>query len=152
MKIGYICGIMILTVFFIVGCTQEVQTGRIVTCKHCGKVIENSVSVIKVPTSKAKQYRVIRETAYCDKCGNEQVAYMVKVACKKCRKVYQTYTRYAARRTEPHDQTNSEGYCSDGCRKMAKVDDAIDRVSEKTGDILGRIGRGISDGIRRHTR
>lgn len=42
MKTGLVVA-MLVGVVFLAGCSQEVQTGRIVTCKHCGKEIQNSV-------------------------------------------------------------------------------------------------------------
>jgi hypothetical protein len=30
------------------------------------------------------------------------------------------------------------------------MDETIDKVSEKTGDVLGRIGKGILEGARKH--
>lgn len=105
-----------------------------------------------MPTWKADQYRVSRESSYCDKCGNEKVAYKVSVRCKQCGKVYRSQTEYALRKTEPRDRTTTDGYCSEKCQRVAKVDNTIDKVSEKTGDVIGRIGKGLFEGARRHAR
>ena len=152
LKTVYLTTVLALLVTFLVGCSQEVQTGRIITCKRCSKEISNTVNVIKVPTWKAKEYRVSRESTYCDKCGSEKVAYEVKTRCEQCGKTYRTRTEYAMRRTNPRDKSRTDGFCTTSCQRVRKVDRTIDKVSEKTGDVLGRIGKGLFDGARRHTR
>lgn len=143
---------LLLGVIFLGGCAQEVQTGRIVTCKQCGVQIENSVSVIKVPIWKANDYQVSRLTSYCQKCGDEQVSFKIDIRCQRCGNTYSSRTENADRRTEPHDRSTTEGFCSTVCERGAKVDNAIDNVSRKTGDVMGRIGRGIFDGARKYGR
>lgn len=144
--------IALVSILLFTGCSQEVQTGSIVWCKKCGKEIHNTVAVIKVPVSKADQYRVTREYSYCEDCGNEKVPYEISRRCKQCGKTYSSRTGFAARRTEPKGRSETIGYCSESCRRTAKVDETIDKISEKTGDVLGRVGKGIFEGVKKHTR
>ena len=152
MKQGNMWFPVLLGVLLTAGCSQEVQTGRIVMCKECGKETENTVSVVSVPVWKADQYEVKREGGYCLGCGSEKVAYRIRRRCEQCGKIYHSQTAHAERRKEQRNRTVTDGYCCERCRRLARIDSAIDKASEKTGDVLGRIGRGIADGIMRHTR
>jgi hypothetical protein len=143
-----ICGLACL----LFGCSQEVQTGRIVKCKQCGKVMENSISVIKVPTRAAKKYRVSYQSSLCQSCGDERVSYNVSRQCEYCGKVYSTETEYATRRANRRDRTTTEGYCNSTCQRKKEAYNAVDNASEKVGDGIGRISRGIADGILKHMR
>jgi len=141
----------LICICFLNGCSQEVQTGQITSCKHCGMEISNTVNIIKVPFWKVDEYQVTRSLSYCDKCGSELVTYQIKLQCQYCGEIWQTFARDAMRRYEPCDTVKTLGYCSTRCENWAKVDGTIDKVSEKTGDVLGRISKGLYDGIKKHT-
>ena len=175
---------MIVCALLAVGCSQQVQTGEIKSCKHCKKDVSNTISVISVPTWKAKEYSVKRSETYCQSCGDEQVAYKLSTKCSKCMQAYKTEQMFAQRKTEPRDKTETKeccqkciylvrcercankyvnlsiasyewktaGFCSDKCRIGARVDSAIDKSSEKVGDILGRTAKGLLDGIKKHAK
>lgn len=143
--------IFLLITFFIFynGCCK-VETGRITTCKICGKELSNTVRVISVPFWEKNKYHVHMLRAYCDVCGNEQVPYTVSIFCKQCGKKYNSYTEYTARKFEQSDKRITEGYCSSSCEKWGKFDKGVDKTSEKVGDFIGRVGKGIADGISKH--
>lgn len=130
---------------------RDVHSGEIVTCKHCNTEISNTVTVLKVPFWDTDQYGVKSTQAYCDQCGNEMVHYALNTRCQRCGRVYESQQESAPRKTEPRDQTIAEGFCSTECAQAAHIDQTIDNVSRKTGDVIGRIGRGLVDGIRQHT-
>jgi DNA-directed RNA polymerase subunit M/transcription elongation factor TFIIS len=145
------CLALYLCIGVISGCSQEVQTGRVVSCKKCGKEISKSVSVITVPRSQAKNYRVVYEKDYCATCGNEMVPHQVKLECAKCGKVYSVKTELAARRLEKGDTMSTEGFCSDKCQKRAALDEKIHDSAERVGDVGGNIGKSLLEGIKKHT-
>lgn len=153
MKRGLIFSVVFFVMLFLlVGCKEQVESGEIAKCKHCSKQISNNVRVLEVYTWNADEYSVITKYIYCDKCGNENVTYKVRTRCDKCGNIYYTSTKTAKRKTETRDKTITEGFCSDKCRRWAKVDNTIDKASEKTGDVIGRATRGLIEGIKRHAR
>jgi len=130
--------------------TAEVRTGKIVTCKHCDQKIENTVRSMRVPWWKAGDYRVARTSRYCDGCGNQTISYKVHLRCERCKKTYSTHSEQALRKEGTSDKTRTDGYCTSRCRKLARVEGVIDKTSEGVGDVMGRIGKGLSRGIRKH--
>jgi hypothetical protein len=129
---------------------QQVQAGEIVSCKHCQKEISNTVKDTKVLKWEAKQYGIKRWQSYCKQCGEQKVAFTVSTCCRRCGNVYASHQEFALRKNETKSKAVADGFCSEQCEHAAKVDATIDRVSERTGDIIGRIGRGIADGIKKH--
>jgi hypothetical protein len=100
------------------GCSQQVQTGEIVSCKHCKKEVSNTVAVIKVPTSKAKDYRVNRSETYCQQCGDDDVGYQITTTCQTCRSK-KVDVAHAKRRTEPKDLVKTVKFCECGDELVA---------------------------------
>jgi ribosomal protein S27E len=139
----------VLVLFLAPGCSK-VEDGEIVMCKHCGKELARNVQVMNVPFWDAGKHRVEIERIYCDKCGNEMVPYEVSIRCERCGEIYRHFTEMAPRSAEKRDKTITGGFCSDRCRFAEKVDTMIDEGSRKAGDILGRIGKGISEGVKEH--
>jgi len=146
--------LMVLGLFLatLAGCNTDVKTGEIMTCKHCGKEIKNTVRTISVRRWDADEYSVKETAGYCEKCGNEVVAYKVRICCEQCGAEYAQRTETAPRKEERHDTSLREGYCSTNCERMARVGRGLDRASEAIGDGLGRIGKGLYKGIRKHLR
>lgn len=139
---------LILFSVFLSGCS-EVETGRITKCKICGKELSRDVHLIKVPFWQKSKVRISED--YCKVCGNEKVPYTVHVRCERCGKKYDSYEEYAARRENRKDETITEGFCSTSCERWGKVEKGIDKASETTGDFMGRVGKGIFKGIKKHT-
>lgn len=127
-----------------------VESGELVECKICHKEIKNTVQTKSAPAWDAAKYSVHRSEAYCQPCGDQPVAFLVSAQCLRCGKVYAAELRTAARRTEPADQVVRDGYCSDSCRTLAALANAVDEGSEAVGSAVGRVAAGLARGILRH--
>ncbi len=138
--------------FILAAACSRVESGRLVTCKICGKELENTVKAQWVPLWDKDKYSVTRDQSYCQADGDQPVQYSVFVKCVRCGKIYRTFTESAPRRTEPKDQTRTEGYCSQACQTLASVDRGLDRGSRAVGDVIGRVSRGLFDGVARHAK
>lgn len=147
MKSKLILALVLFSVF-LSGCS-EVETGRITKCRICGKEISRDVRLVKVPFW--QKGKIIVSEDYCKVCGNERVPYMVHVHCERCGKEYDSYKEYAPRKENQKDKTITEGFCSTGCERWGKVEKGVDKASETTGDFIGRVGKGIFKGIKKHT-
>ncbi|HXH19092.1 MAG TPA: hypothetical protein VNJ07_08400 [Chitinophagales bacterium] len=139
----------ILSAFLIMGCT-DVQTGHLVTCSICNKEIENTISVLQVPIWESDKYSVRRMERLCQRCGSEPVAYEIQQRCEVCGNIHHTETKYAERRTNPRDQSETKGFCSYTCenrynsaRQHQERVERTEQISRNIGDYLEAIGNGL---------
>jgi len=132
------------------GCEKKIRVGRVVTCRQCGKEIENTVRETTTSIFDKSGDRIERRQVYCDRCGNEIVSYTIRTRCQRCGKVYDTDTRQARRRDGKSDQTLTSGYCSSNCERWGKIEGGIDKASRAAGDAAGRVGKGFFEGLKKH--
>ena len=104
--------------------SQEVETGRLVTCKHCQKKILDDKRVIKVPWWKAGGYAVAWTKEYCKDCGDELVQYNESICCERCGKQYATEAKSAPRRLEKQDPLIKNAFC-DYCKQPVEYRERV---------------------------
>lgn len=154
-KLGGIIVILIVASIAAYGLThisKEVQAGRIVSCSHCNKEVESNLETVSVPLWDFNTGRVEQKTILCSPCGDERIPYKNTSSCGYCGKHLSTWTEHAKRRTKSTDKYYTNDFCSSSCRKKKNAYDTVDDVSEKVGDGIGRVSRGLSDGFMKHMR
>lgn len=129
------------------GCSS-VQEGRVVSCKGCGRELQNDVRTLNVPPWDANNHRVERVGGWCDNCGRREVSYEIHHICQRCGSEYATTTEYAEARTERHDQSVTDGYCSMGCMRTEEVGRRVGQAAERTGEVVGDAVKGVLRGLR----
>ncbi len=127
--------------FAVVGLTgcSKIGDGKIVTCKHCGEEISNTVQYVEVPFWEASKYEIVHEEGYCVKCGNELVEYKIIYVCESCGKEYDEKIMTAPRREEKQNERIESGTCGTVCEIKDGVTDFGDAVTpdEDDGGFLG---------------
>lgn len=106
-------------------CNNEVKYGSISVCKNCNEEIAKNIYTKDVTMFDKKDWRVVTNYTYCEKCGNEKVSYTVTSKCKNCGKIYDTESFTTLRKAEKKDMVRVNGYCSSVCRFKNKIDKGI---------------------------
>ena len=124
----------ILFLFFALICiscsqTVDLETGRIIICKHCHTVILKSTSFKKVKEEDAKKNRVYTIQRYCSICGEEEVSYKVTYECCNCGKTYDENHLAAKRKVEKVDTVISNLQCN-VCLLEVKLKYYVDNANE----------------------
>jgi DNA-directed RNA polymerase subunit RPC12/RpoP len=132
---------------FTLGCSS-VQEGRVVTCKGCGKQLQNDVRTLQVPPWDANNHRVEHVNAWCEVCGRREVPYQVHYKCQRCGTEYSATTEYAPQSADEHDKWLTEGYCSTGCMRTEEVSRKVGEAADRTGQVLGGAVKGLLHGLR----
>jgi hypothetical protein len=130
--------VLAITAAGLLGCSK-IGDGKIVTCKHCGEEVSNSVQYVEVPFWEASKYEIEYEEGYCVGCGNEEVEYEIIYVCESCGKEYETKTETAPRRMEKQDERIESGTCGVACGIKDGVTDFGDAVTPESdkGGFLG---------------
>ena len=129
-SIGALIFIIMFILIYLYYPFYEVETGNIVTCKHCGKEITNTVHTVRASLLDKDDYKISYGKDYCQKCGSELVPYKINIKCSNCNKVYATRIETAPRRLEQHDKYITEGYCSNSCKILGETKDLLNEGQE----------------------
>jgi DNA-directed RNA polymerase subunit RPC12/RpoP len=130
--------------------TQRVVYTVHYLCASCGQEFSSEKRFALRKEEKPDE-RITKPGAYCQHCS-ELVPYTIHYQCSRCGKEYSSTTMTAPRYEHKSDEFINRDFCSNACRNWNKVEEGVSKASEKTGDLLGRIGKGVSDGIMKHMR
>jgi len=126
--------------------TETIESGEIVTCKICERVISNSVSAQAVPwwSVDDPKYRISKTSSYCSTCGNKPIRWTADILCSVCGKKYSEHSTTVRLNDNPKRRVRY-GHCGKWCSMRDKVRHVSARAGQMSGDLIEGLIRGAEN-------
>lgn len=149
---------LLLMVSLLCSSCTKVRDGERVVCKVGEHVIREDIIERDVPFWEASKYSIRTTSIFCQPHGDEQVSYRIIHRCRTCKKAISEEAGTAARKLEQADQTLDDSEHPE-CAQQRESAERRDRIyrgarsaSQKVGEFLGNVGKGLFDGANQGSR